>query len=98
MDTKEILTPGLPARYRLRLQGRVTVGWLDWLADAAVHYDFSNSVIVTVVIGTVRDQSALFGLLSFVRNLGVPLISVEAIPSPGGPPPGNPNSPQGEMP
>jgi hypothetical protein len=25
----------------------------------------------------VRDQAALFGLLSFVRDLGVPLVSVE---------------------
>lgn len=32
---------------------------------------------VTVLIGTVRDQAALYGLLSRMRDLGVPLISVQ---------------------
>jgi hypothetical protein len=79
MKTKETLTPDMPARYCLRLQGRVSAVWSDWLADAAVNFEGEGRNIVTVVSGTVRDQSALFGLLSFVRNLGVPLISVEAI-------------------
>jgi hypothetical protein len=80
MDTQGILTPFLPTRYRLRLQGRVTANWSDWLADAMVHFDLHNDVIITIVTGTVRDQSGLFGLLSFIRDLGVPLISAEAIP------------------
>jgi hypothetical protein len=80
MDTIEILTPFLPTRYRLRLQGKVSADWSDWLSDAMVFFDFHNDVILTVVTGTVRDQSGLFGLLSFIRDLGIPLISVEAIP------------------
>lgn len=31
---------------------------------------------VTVLTGTVHDQAGLFGLLSFVRDRGAPLISV----------------------
>ena len=79
MNMKEILTLDLPARYRLRLQGRVNAEWSDWLSEASVHFDFQNGKIMTVICGMVRDQAALFGLLSFIRDLGVPLISVEAI-------------------
>jgi hypothetical protein len=32
---------------------------------------------VTELSGTVPDQSALFGLLCHIRDLGLPLISVE---------------------
>jgi hypothetical protein len=97
MNLNEILSPDLPAHYRLRLQGRVNASWSDWLADTEVHFDVINSAILTVVTGTVRDQSALFGLLSFVRDLGVLLISVEVIPSPGSLLPGKSKSTQGEM-
>jgi hypothetical protein len=74
-----ILQMHQPASYRLRLQGRIAVDWADWLADPAVRVDGAEAGTVTVVTGTVCDQAALFGLLSFVRDLGVPLISVEFI-------------------
>lgn len=73
METKATLTLDQSATYRLCLQGRVSADWHDWLTDAAVIFEGNQ----TVVIGVVRDQAALFGLLSFVRDLGVPLVSVE---------------------
>ncbi len=76
METKTPLSLDQPAAYRLRLQGRISVDWSDWLADAVLTYEDSQ----TIVTGTVYDQPALFGLLSFVRDLGVPLLSVELIP------------------
>jgi hypothetical protein len=36
---------------------------------------------VTELTGTVSDQSALFGLLCHIRDLGVPLLSVEYLPN-----------------
>ena len=68
-----------PAHYRLSLQGRVTADWTDWLTDVDIRVNGAEDV--TVVTGTVRDQTALFGLLSFVRDLGVPLIAVDLISS-----------------
>jgi hypothetical protein len=70
-----------PGRYRLRLQGRVAVDWTDWLSDPVVTVDGAGAGSITAVTGTVRDQAALFGLLSFARDLGVPLIAVELIQS-----------------
>ena len=75
MEMKLTLTPDQPAEYRLRLQGRVTADWRDWLTDASVKFEDDQ----TLVNGAVRDQAALFGLLSFVRDLGAPLIAVEWI-------------------
>jgi hypothetical protein len=70
------LSPDQLARYRLRLQGRLSVDWSDWLPDASITFSGDH----TIIIGTVHDQAALFGLLSFVRNLGAPLLLVEFLP------------------
>jgi hypothetical protein len=79
METRRALTPDMPVQYRLRLQGRVSADWSDWLDNTTVTFEGEGPGAVTVVTGIVRDQSALFGLLTFVRDLGVPLLSVEAI-------------------
>jgi hypothetical protein len=34
----------------------------------------------TVLVGDIRDQSHLYGVLDRVRNLGLELVSVEAVP------------------
>ena len=70
------LSPGQPARYRLRLQGRLTADWSDWLQDASA--TFAGDL--TILTGVVRDQAALFGLLSRVRDTGAPLLLVEYLP------------------
>jgi hypothetical protein len=73
------LTPHESARYRLKLQGRLSMDWSDWLTDVAVDFDNKGQAVVTTITGTVRDQAGLFGLLSSVRDLGAPLIAVEWI-------------------
>jgi hypothetical protein len=74
MNTKPFL-PDQPARYQLCLQGRLNADWTDWLSDAVTTFDGDQ----TLLTGTVRDQSALFGLLSFIRDLGAPLLLVKYI-------------------
>jgi hypothetical protein len=77
MEPKTTLTLDQPATYRLRLQSRISVDWSDWLTDPIVTFEDGQ----TVVTGRVCDQAALFGVLSFVRDLGVPLLLVELIPA-----------------
>jgi hypothetical protein len=86
MEKRKALTTDMPVQYRLRLQGRVSADWSDWLDDAAKSFEGESLGTVTIVTGTVPDQSALFGLLTFIRDLGVPLISVEAFQWPAGVP------------
>lgn len=71
------LSPDQPARYCLRLQGCLSADWSDWLLETNTTFDGDQ----TILTGTVRDQAALFGLLSFVRDLGAPLLLVEYLPN-----------------
>jgi hypothetical protein len=77
METRPTLTRDQPATYRIRLQGRISADLSDWLTESIVTFEQDQ----TVLTGQVCDQAALFGLLSFVRDLGVPLVSIEFIPS-----------------
>jgi len=79
MNAQTSLRNETPARYRLRLQGARTGGWGDWLDPLEVAVEGAGAEAVTLLTGVVRDQSALFGLLSYIRDLGIPLISAELI-------------------
>ncbi len=70
-----------PAAYRIRIVGRVNNGWSDYLIGLQETLLQENGAAVTELSGTVSDQSALFGLLCHIRDLGLPLISVEYIES-----------------
>jgi hypothetical protein len=69
-----------PAAYCIRIAGRVRNGWSDFMTGLQELYLEDSSPGVTELTGTVPDQSALFGLLCRIRDLGLPLISVEFIP------------------
>jgi hypothetical protein len=77
MKTFPTLT--LPAAYRIRIVGRVTNGWSDFMTGLQETHFQEEGLSVTELSGTVPDQSALFGLLCHLRDLGLPLISVEFI-------------------
>ena len=77
MQTKTSLTLYQPATYRLCLLGHVSADWSDWLTDITITVEENQ----TLVMGVIRDQAALFGLLSYVRDMGVPLASVEFVPT-----------------
>lgn len=72
-----------PAAYRIRLVGRVKNGWADFMTGLQEAHAQENGASVTELTGIVSDQSALFGLLCQIRDLGLPLISVEFIPPQG---------------
>jgi hypothetical protein len=65
-----------PAAYRITVQGELDEDWSDWLNDLTIHVQGG----MTTLSGTVSDQPALHGLLVKIRDLGLPLISVEYVP------------------
>ncbi|MGE5251885.1 MAG: hypothetical protein ACM3QS_16900 [Bacteroidota bacterium] len=69
-----------PATYRIRIAGRVNHGWSDFLTGLQETHPRDGETSVTELTGTVPDQPALFGLLCHIRDLGLPLISVEYLP------------------
>jgi hypothetical protein len=73
-----------PAAYRIRIAGRVKNGWSDFMAGLQEVHVQESGASITELTGVVSDQSALFGLLCHIRDLGLPLISVEYIQNPKG--------------
>jgi hypothetical protein len=80
MKSSSQIHPAHPVRYQVRLQGLVSADWSDWLHDLTVMTEAYENIPVTTLTGTVKDQAALFGLLSFIRDLGAPLISLNYLP------------------
>jgi len=62
-----------PVTYQIKVQGHLDEYWSEWFDDLTVTYDEQDDTILT---GQVADQAALHGLLKKVRDLGLPLISV----------------------
>ena len=69
-------------RYEIRLKGHLDSRWAAWFDGLSLTHDRDGT---TVVSGLVADQSALHGLLTKVRDVGLPLISVTQLdPDPPG--------------
>jgi hypothetical protein len=66
-------------RYELRIGGHLGEHWAAWFGDVSLS---RNADGTTTLRGTVPDQAALHGLLAKVRDLGLTLISLNAIPGP----------------
>jgi hypothetical protein len=57
----------------VRIKGHVDRDWSDWITALTVSHTTQGE---TVLSGSVRDQSALHGLLDRVAGLGIELIAV----------------------
>lgn len=62
--------------YEIRLKGHLGREWADWFGGMAIHLTEDGDTLLT---GPVADQAALHGLLKKVRDLGLPLISVQCV-------------------
>ena len=72
-----------PATYAIRVQGRLDAGWSAWFDDLTVSVAGGGSApAVTTLTGSVIDQVALHGLLARIRDLGLPLLSVQCLEIP----------------
>lgn len=67
-----------PSRYELRVDGHLADRWSAWFGGLTLVREPDGT---TTLRGTVTDQAELHGLLAKIRDLGVPLLSV----NPGGP-------------
>jgi hypothetical protein len=60
-------------RTEIQVKGRIDEHWSDWFEGLKVTHTDHDETILT---GLVVDQSALYGLLAKLRDLGLPLLSV----------------------
>lgn len=64
-----------PARYEIKVKGTLGDSWSQWFDGLTV----KSGGAFTTITGNLMDQSALHGLLVCVRDLELPLISVNRI-------------------
>jgi len=79
MSNKPIPTsgPSQPGIYEIRIKGHLGHPWADWFDGLTITLEDNGNTLLT---GPVVDQAALHGLLKKVRDLGLPLISVNQVP------------------
>jgi hypothetical protein len=62
--------------YQIRVKGNLDRTWSDWFDRFTLMPQANNETLLT---GLVADQCALHGLLAKIRDLGLPLLSVERV-------------------
>jgi hypothetical protein len=82
MNAIPVGRPQDPGRYEIRVRGHLDTRWAAWFDGLTLTRDSDGT---TIIDGLVADQAALHGLLQKVRDLGLPLISVNHV-APGHPP------------
>ncbi|GAA4346521.1 hypothetical protein [Angustibacter luteus] len=65
-------------RYEIRVRGHLAPRWATWFDGMTLTRHDDGT---TVIHGPVADQSALHGLLRRLSDIGLPLVSVTAIPA-----------------
>ena len=62
--------------YEIRIKNCIDLDWSNWFEDLEILQEQDGT---TLLIGPISDQSALYGLLKLVHQLGLQLISVNKI-------------------
>ena len=62
--------------YEIRLKGHLDERWTQWFEGLTITVEDNGE---TLLAGQMIDQAALHGLLTKVRDLGIPLVSVSPV-------------------
>ena len=61
--------------YHIRIKGHLSAHWSDWFDGMTIRNEPNGDAVLT---GPVADQAALHGLLTKIRDLGLPLLALRA--------------------
>ena len=82
MPTNQKLSLHESATYRIQVQGQLDERWSPNLGEMMIESTVTpNQGPVTTLEGTLLDQAALAGVLNTLYSLGLPLLSVQYVPS-----------------
>ncbi len=61
---------------KIRVKGHIDQHWSDWFSGLTITHTEQDETLLT---GAVSDQAELYGLLARLRDLGLPLVSVNSV-------------------
>ncbi len=69
-------SPG-PSEYEFKVKGHLDERWSPWFEDLTISTGFDeDGAPITTFSGPIIDQAALHGVLGRIRDMNLPLISV----------------------
>lgn len=69
-----------PEHYQICIKGHLDERWALWFDDLTIHRTFNaQEEPITLITGPIIDQSALYGTLNRLRDMGVVLISIQPV-------------------
>ena len=75
-ERNPIIDPSQPMVYQIRIKGHLGPQWTEWFEGLTITLEENGDTLLT---GPVVDQAALHGFLKKVRDLGLPLLSVNCV-------------------
>jgi hypothetical protein len=66
--------------YQIRIGAHIDDRWSDWLGGLDIRHHADGT---SLLVGPLADQAALHGVLAGIRDLGLPLLSIECTPASG---------------
>ncbi len=70
------IDPNQVTIYQIRIRGHLGQQWTDWFEGLTITLEEQGDTLLT---GPVIDDAALYGVLKKVRDLGMPLLSVNRV-------------------
>lgn len=67
-----------PAYFQIRVRGHLPQDWRDWFYGLTISHPEEG---ITVLSGQFIDQAALYGVLTQLHDLMLPLLSVQEVPA-----------------
>ena len=72
-----------PEVFSIRIDGQLSERWSEYFgAQSMSVYEDEAGFCTTLLITEPLDQAALVGLINYLNGLGLPLVSVECVPTP----------------
>ena len=65
-----------PQRYAILVKGHLEPRWANWFEGLTLSHASEGT---TLLEGWLTDQAALHGVLNKIRDLGLPIVSVQAL-------------------
>ena len=61
---------------QIRVRGQIDERWSEWLDGLTITHTGEEESVLT---GSILDQAALYGLISKLRDLGLPLLAMNSV-------------------